>query len=133
MLFPIIVQLANEEVIVWQENKTLLEQLGFIGELRNNELNISAAPTILKEKEISNCINEAIHLLKVKKIDKSDIAHQVVSVIARSSSYNAVVQIQEQAVELVNALFQLPEHTYTVSGKPILKTITLEEIGLKFK
>ena len=133
LLFPIIVQLANEEVIVWQENKTLLEQLGFIGELTNNELNISAAPTILKEKEISNCINEAIHLLKVKKIDKSDIAHQVVSVIARSSSYNAVVQIQEQAVELVNALFQLPEHTYTVSGKPILKTITLEEIGLKFK
>ena len=44
-----------------------------------------------------------------------------------------MVQIQEQAVELVNALFQLPEHTYTVSGKPILKTITLEEIGLKFK
>ena len=43
------------------------------------------------------------------------------------------MQVQEQAIALVNELFELKEHVYTNTGLPILKTITIEDIELKFK
>ena len=132
LLFPIIKILPNEDLVVWQENKSLLEQLGFKGEIVQNELQLVSAPSIINEEQIDTCLGELIQLLVHKEIDKGDLAHQVVSIIAKSSSRSATIQVQEQAIALVNELFQLPEHTFTVAGKAILKTITIEEIGLKF-
>lgn len=133
LLFPLVKTLTNEECIVWEENKVLLEQLGFKGDLLQQDLHLNAAPTLLKEEQISHCLTELIARLVHKQIDKGDLAHQIVSVIIKSSSQASGIQVQEQAAALVNALFQLPEHTFTSDGKPILKTISMEEIGLKFK
>ena len=132
LLFPIIKSLPNEDQIIWQENKSLLEQLGFKSEITQNELKLLSVPTIIEEAQIDNCLTELIQLLVHKKIDKGDLAHLVVSIIAKSSSRTATIQVQEQAIALVNELFQLPEHTFTVAGKAILTTITIDEIGLKF-
>jgi DNA mismatch repair ATPase MutL len=133
LLFPHLKSLNKQEAIIWQENKSLLEQLGFKGELRDNDLELTAAPGLLKEQQIDACISELFELLIHTIIDKGDIAHKVVAIIAKTSARLASVQVQEQAIALVNELFELKEHVYTSTGLPILKTITIEEIELKFK
>jgi DNA mismatch repair protein MutL len=133
LLFPLLKSLNKQEAIIWKENKSLLEQLGFKGELRDNDLELIAAPDLLKEEQIDVCLSELFELLMHTLIDKGDIAHKVVAIIAKTSARLATVHIQEQAIALVNELFQLKEHVYTNTGLPILKTITIEDIELKFK
>lgn len=132
LLFPIEKELSKDEIRIWTEHESLLGQLGFTGVLKENTLHLGSTPNALHESQIETCFSALINLLVHSAIDKGDLAHQVVAVLAYNSARTATIQVPEQASRLIEELFSLPEHAFCPSGKPIIKTITLEEIAAKF-
>jgi hypothetical protein len=68
-----------------------------------------------------------------KEIDKGEIAHVIVQSIASAAGRKkSGIANNESAEQLVEQLFQCPEHSFTPKGKKIIQTLTIEEIATKF-
>lgn len=133
LLFPVEKEISSREKAIWQEHENLLNRLGFIGVIENDDLHISAVPSILQEEAITECIDMLFQTVSFQDIDKGDVAHMFVESIAKNASKAALkFKTKESVQSLVEQLFQCPEHVFTSNGKRILKTISLDEIHQNF-
>jgi DNA mismatch repair protein MutL len=132
LLFPIEREVSSNEQNEWLNNKVILERMGFSGTFSDKQFSITAVPSILQEDSIHVCLDLIFEQIAYQSIDKGDIAHVIVQDIALASSRKKTIKTQEEAVLLIEQLFQCPIHTTTSSGKKIMETITLEEIATKF-
>lgn len=133
LLFPIEKELSTNETSIWNENQSLLKQLGFHGIIDTKQLNLTAVPSILQDEMIENCIDSLLQTANYAEIDKGDLAHAFIQGIAYNASRNKqLVTNKESIQQLIEQLFQCSEHVFTSNGKAILKTITLDEIHQKF-
>lgn len=131
LLFPYDVELAKNEKVLWEMNKTLIQRLGFEFEIAGNQLLLNGIPDCLPEEAIYSCLENIHDTLGHKEIDKGEIAHFIVLSISRSVSQSAMKS--KMVVEsFIENLFQCEDHQYSPSGKKILSTLTLEEIKSKF-
>ena len=133
LLFPFEKEISSREQVIWKENQTLLERLGFSANLLENELHITAVPTVLQEETINECVDMILQTISYQEIDKGEIAHIMVESIAKNASKSKNLITNKASVQgLIEQLFQCPEHVFTSGGKAILKSMNLDEIHQKF-
>ena len=133
LMFPIEYKMQNTEKLDWEQNKTSLKRLGFEWEWNNNTLVLSAIPSYLGIEQTPDCIGATIEKMSYEDIDKGELAHTLISTIAKAASKNKKSSISEEEIDyLINQLFSLKDHQYTPTGKTILQTLSLEELNNHF-
>lgn len=129
LLFPVEVEVSSTDIANWQENASLLKQLGYSGEISDNTLQISAVPAVVQEEMIIDSVQEILEKLAYKNIDKGDIAHNVITSIAHAVSRGSIkLSSSEEVEDLFARLFQCAEHMYSPKGKKILETIETQDL-----
>lgn len=125
LLFPIDVSLERGMADKWIENKGLLEQLGFRGEVKqgNEELSIFAVPELLEEEHISDLLHELLICLLQESVDKGDLAHHLLILIAGNAHFGKADKDPESVKELVRRIMENENQGYSPSGKKIMELI----------
>jgi len=132
LLFPYEKNISYQEAQQWQNNSSLFNQLGFIGEIKEELLFINAIPSFLLDNQINDVLENMLETLMHREIDKSDLAHKLIADISKSASKNISLTHKEQAKKLIDQLFQCENHSFSPAGKKIISTLTIEEIAQKF-
>ncbi|MCO4815008.1 MAG: DNA mismatch repair endonuclease MutL [Flavobacteriales bacterium] len=133
LLFPITREVSKNEAVYWDENKALLQQLGFTGKIEDQKLEVTAVPSVLQEESISSGIEDIFETIAYQNVEKGDVAHTLIAAIAKSASMkNINFSAPESIQSLIDQLFQCENHSYSPRNKKIIETITLDEIGNKF-
>lgn len=133
LLFPVEKEVSKAEEEIWNANYSLINRLGFEGSVLNQELSITAVPSMLEIENLSACIDDMLTNLMDDQLEKGDLAHAMISSIAKNASNRVNLLPNKQAVDhLINALFQCSEHVYSPSGKTILQNLPLSEIHQLF-
>lgn len=133
LLFPIEKEISSREKEIWSENITLLERLGFKGTVVDSDLHVAAIPNVLQEEAINDCLDMILRTISYQDIDKGDIAHILIESVAKNASKTLSNLTNKESIQgLIEQLFQCPDHSYTPSGKAIIKSLSLDEIHQKF-
>ena len=132
MLFPLGFELSASEKMLWEENKISLNRLGFAWSVNDSGIDIEGAPAHLKDEGIQHSVQDIITSLSVHGLDKGEVAHVLISAIAKAAANQNMHWNTESANQLLNALFQCPEHQYSPSGKVILNTLQIKDINQLF-
>lgn len=133
LLFPYEKEVSSGETTTWESHSVLLSRLGFESTIQNGMLLLNAVPAVLEEEAINECIDSILEQLSFTEIDKGEIAHVLISNIARNAGKSKLISSSKESVaHLTESLFQCVEHVYTPGGKLILKTIPLTEIQQLF-
>lgn len=134
LLFPIEKELSKNEITHWENNRTLLKQLGYEASIEENTiLSVRAVPSVLQEEVISSSIDRILEKISYTEIEKEDIAHEIIGAIAASAALKKIpIGNSEIMKGLIEQLFQCENHSYTPRNKKIIETITLTEIQQKF-
>ena len=132
LLFPMQVDCNASAKLLWEENKTTLERMGYNWTFNEDGLEITGAPAELNDDSILYTVQVISEKLAMETIDKSEIAHEIAVGIAVANATKKVTWNKESANNLFDTLFQCTEHQFTPQGKRILNTITTEEILKKF-
>lgn len=134
MLFPYEKEISRQEGINWEENRSILKQLGFDAEISDNLLLVKAVPEVIQDETLEDALNNLLEIINHKEIDKGDLAHSVILSIARSASLKKVnLNSGEQIHALIDQLFQCENHIFTPGNKKIVETLDLASIDQKFK
>ena len=133
LLFPIQKELSKQEAVNWLENASVLNQLGFVGEIKDDELNLHAVPTVLEEETLSGSVDRILETLAHKEVEKGELAHELVGAIARSAAMKKLeLSNKDQIQALIEQLFQCENHAYSPSNKKIIDTLDMSIIENKF-
>lgn len=133
LLFPIEKDLSKNEAIAWSENVSMLKQLGFNGEVNDEQLTLNAVPSVLPEESISKALDGIIETVAHREIEKGEIAHELVHAIAKSAAQKKLNLSNEKLInELIEQIFSCENHTFTPSGKKIIETVDISIIDQKF-
>ena len=132
LLFPFEKQLAKNEIVAWENNKSLLSQLGFSGDVNGEILEITGIPGMLSDDQIEATLSDLFETLLHRDIEKGELAHNIILSIARASSANSEISDQYKGKILIEQLFQCKDHSYTPGGKKIISTMEIQEIAAKF-
>ena len=132
ILFPMQVDCTSSTKLLWEENKTTLERMGYNWTINEDGLEITGAPAELNDDSILYTVQVISEKLAMETIDKSEIAHEIAVGIAVANATKNVSWNKETANNLFDTLFQCPEHQFTPQGKRILFTLTTEEILKNF-
>ena len=116
----------------WSNNTSLFNQLGFIGEIQEENLLINAIPSFLSDEHINDVLENMLETLMHREIEKSDLAHKLISDIAKSASRTLSISTIDHGKKIIDQLFQCENHSFSPTGKKILSTLTIEEIAQKF-
>ncbi|MCO5258831.1 MAG: DNA mismatch repair endonuclease MutL [Crocinitomicaceae bacterium] len=133
LLFPYEKEVSKGEEDVWMSQTTLLHRLGFESKIEKGMLILNAVPSVLEEEAINTCIDAILDNLSYSTVEKGEIAHILISNIAKSVGNSKVITDNKESItNLVETLFQCEDHSFTPNGKPILKTISLTDIKQLF-
>ncbi len=132
LLFPLQVDCTSSTKLLWEENKTTLERMGYNWQSNELGIEITGAPAELNDDSILYTVQVISEKLAMETIDKSEIAHEIAVGIAVANATKKVNWNKETANNLFDTLFQCTEHQYTPQGKRILYTLTTEEILKNF-
>ncbi len=133
LLFPVEYEASKKEIIAWNENTSMLTQLGFESSIENEILSISAIPSVLEEESIERAIEGILETVAHKTVDKGDLAHELVSKIAAAASMKKINLSSKEAMEaLVEQLFQCENHMFSPRNKKIIETLDITTIDQKF-
>ena len=132
LLFPFEKPIAKNEIVAWENNKSLLSQLGFSGDVNGEILEITGIPGMLSDNQIEATLSDLFETLLHRDIEKGELAHNIILSIARASSANSEISDQYKGKILIEQLFQCKDHSYTASGKKIISTMEIQEIAAKF-
>lgn len=134
LLFPLQKELSKQEARNWKESASVLNQLGFSGEIKDDELELNAVPAVLEEETLSKSVDQILETLAHKEIEKGELAHELVGSIARSAAMKSLnLSNTEHLQGLIEQLFQCENHSYSPSNKKIIDTLDLSIIENKFK
>jgi len=132
LLFPVERNVSKEEFSAWEDQRQMLQRLGFQWEMKDGQLLIAAVPSVLEQQTIQACIDLILEEITFKTIDKGDIAHLIVRSVAASAGKKKHQLSGAAAEQFIELLFACPEHAFTPSGKKIIQTLTLDEISNRF-
>jgi len=133
LLFPLEREILKHETSLWEDNSSLLTQLGFKSNIENGILKISAVPDVLQEETIAASIEELFASFGYQQIDKGDIAHSLIVAISVSASMRKTNLNSKESIQaLIDKLFQCENHAYSPRNKKIIETFSLDEIYQKF-
>ena len=136
LLFPHIVQLSQEQIVLLQPHFDLLKQHGISIELfSQSEIIIQQTPVYLKTHTLTSFIKDVIDWIAVeKKIDAEKIhAHLRATIACRSSHQAGDILNQEQMQNLIKTLQKTENNSSCPHGRPTLWVLSKKEIDKQFK
>lgn len=135
-LFPEIVEIAPADVPLLEEIQPQLRYLGFeLDNLGGGSFAVNGKPASLdKSIDLQDLIRQ---MLEVAHEETQNISKEMDRKLAlKLSRAQALapgkVLSEEEMSQLIDALYDLPEHTYTPDGRVISYQLTLEEIASRF-
>ncbi|MGE0568163.1 MAG: DNA mismatch repair endonuclease MutL [Bacteroidia bacterium] len=136
ILFPEQIEFNTKDSILIKDLLPSLKTLGFDIEIfGKNSIVINGVPSQIDQANITNVIENILESYKLNAIEiKLDVHNNMCLALAKNTSIKYGRQMnEEEAKELVNELFQLPNPVYTIEGKLIYQLIDKQEIEKIFK
>ncbi len=135
-LFPEIVEVTPADVPLLEEILPQLRYLGFeLDHLGGGSFAINGKPASLdKSIDLQDLIRQMLEVAheESQHISK-EMDRKLALKLSRAQALSAgKILSEEEMSQLVDALYDLPEHTYTPDGKVIAYQLTLEEIASRF-
>ncbi|MFN5443360.1 MAG: DNA mismatch repair endonuclease MutL [Crocinitomicaceae bacterium] len=133
LLFPISFNCNKKIQLLWDENRTTIERMGFMWNNIDEGLEITGTPAELELETVEDAIDSISQNLSLETFDKSELAHIIALNISISVSRKKITFSKEIIDNLIERLFQSSEHQYAPNGKLIMETKSLEDLTLSFK
>ncbi len=136
ILFPILVEMSNEDHELVKEIQQELEDIGYsIEEFGKDSVSINGVPPGIQEQDIKLIFLKVIEDYRVSgmkdfenKVDKLSV------ILARNMAIKGGQKLDVQEMEsLIDQLFACESPNTLPNGKPIIVTITLDELSKKFQ
>ena len=131
-IFPLNISLSKDEISAWTDSKKLLKQLGFQFQIERENLNFDYIPSCLNDKNTDGCIKRITEALMVEQSNKGDLAHAIVLQLIQTNHPIISFQSNREVEEFIESLFSHTEHSFCPFGKPIMQTVSIEELTSKF-
>lgn len=135
-LFPEIVEVTPADVPLLEEILPQLSYLGFeLDHLGGNSFAVNGKPASLdKSIDLQDLIRQMLEVAHEESQNISkEMDRKLALKLSRAQALSAgKILSEEEMSQLVDALYDLPEHTYTPDGKVIAYQLTLEEIASRF-
>ena len=133
LMFPMELDLNQDEIDAWIESKSLLSQLGFHFTNESGGIKIESLPSCISDKDSNICTDNITKSLSgPEKPDRGELAHTLVSKLVYVVSQNFQVKSDFEIESFVNQLFSCEDHSFCPFGKPVMQTLTIEELTTKF-
>lgn len=133
LMFPLELALDQNEMDSWMDSNSLLMQLGFTFKIENKVFQLESLPACIIEKDCKSCIDGITKTLSsTQKPDKGELAHELISAIVYSASKATKLHSEQEIESFINLLFSCEDHSFCPFGKPIMQTLTIEELTTKF-
>ncbi len=127
LLFPMEKECSKSEKNTWDENTKTLERLGFMWEWKSETMLLNGIPDCLTEATVLSCIDKIVEQLELSTVDKSELAHIVVSQLAFAGSIQSKLNLDQHAIEaFINRLIDLEDYHISPSGKRVVALIPNE-------
>lgn len=133
LLFPISFNCNRKTQLLWDENRTTLERMGFMWNNIDEGLEITGTPAELELETVEDAIDSISQNLSLETFDKSELAHIIALNVSISVSRKKIRFSKEIIDNIIERLFQSSEHQYAPNGKLIMETKSLEDLTLSFK
>lgn len=133
LLFPISFNCNKKTQLLWDENRTTLERMGFMWNNIDEGLEITGTPAELELETVEDAIDSISQNLSLETFDKSELAHIIALNVSISVSRKKIRFSKEIIDNIIERLFQSSEHQYAPNGKLIMETKLLEDLTLSFK
>lgn len=133
LLFPISFNCNKKTQLLWDENRTTLERMGFMWNNIDEGLEITGTPAELDLETVEEAIDSISQNLSLETFDKSEFAHIIALNVSISVSRKKITFSKEIIDNLIERLFQSAEHQYAPNGRLIMETKSLEDLTLSFK
>jgi DNA mismatch repair protein MutL len=133
LLFPLSYNCSKKIQLLWDENRTTLERMGFMWNNIEEGLEMIGTPTELNLDSVEEAIQTISENLTLETFEKSELAHIIALNIARAVSKTKLQLNKETISDLIDKLFQSTENQYSPSGKLIIETKSLEELTQSFR
>ena len=118
--------------LFYTKTKTLLKQLGFQFQMEKEDLIFDHVPSCLNDKNTNPCIKRITEALMVERSEKGELAHEIVLQLIQTNSPIPSFNSNYEVKDFIENLFSHSEHSFCPFGKPIMQTLTIEELTTKF-
>lgn len=135
LLFPEVIDLTPDEMVLVQSIKDDLQSLGFdIEQFSRNSYNISGIPAMLDTQGAISALRNIIHTVQETGISaKERWKSQIALSLAKDAAVASGKPISEdENAELVRALFELPQYMFTPDGKRVISILSDDELQNRF-
>ena len=132
LLFALEVEMNKDEIDSWKGSENLLKQLGFNYKSDSAKIIFENLPACLDKNDSKKCIENITKVIMGEDADKGELAHEIVLNVIKST--NRVIQFRsnEEIKDFIERLFSHGEHSFCPHGKPIMQTVSLEELTSNF-
>lgn len=136
LLFPVNISFSQSDINIINSIKPDLESAGFVfTEITDKNISIGGIPTSITESKITFVLEQLLEDIQ-QEVPESSFSH--FDVMAKSFSKSLSIKTgaflsNKEQENLVNSLFSCKEPTISPEGRPIFKTLTLQEIDNIFK
>ena len=134
ILFPLTVELSQQDIELLQSVSSALNGMGFdISEFGKGSIIVNGIPSVLQEKNLHDAIDQILGNLN----DEGQVNVKFEEQLARSISKAECIKSGhflgvEEMQNLADELFACEQPFYTPSGKPTTVTVPIEEFEKKF-
>lgn len=134
LLFPEVLDVALDEVVVINDILSDLQKVGFdIAQLSPLSFTISGVPALLEDKDPVVAIKNILSAVQVSGSVHDHVQKTIALSLAKETAipYGKVLQ-KEEIEDLLRRLLALPNYRYTEDGKVVISIITDDELAKKF-
>ena len=134
ILFPLTVELSQQDIELLQSVSSALNGMGFdISEFGKGSIIVNGIPSVLQEKNLHDAIDQILGNLN----DEGQVNVKFEEQLARSISKAECIKSGhflgiEEMQNLADELFACEQPFYSPSGKPTTVTVPIEEFEKKF-
>ena len=138
LLKPVVIHLENNEILLYKENKELLDKLGFDSEIfGNNEIIVRAVPISIRNTIVnSEKIKEYLHEILINKTIKC-LEEEKHTKLASIACRSAIMAGEELSIPLMKRLVEqlryLNQPFQCPHGRPTFLRYSYQELEKKFK
>lgn len=135
LLFPQNLELALEDYLIYSEIKNLLYEIGFlITDLSARTVLIEAIPADVKVGYEAKILLELIDYYRENQSGQYSAHQKIAAAVACKNAIKSGEKLtQQQMASLVDQLFATKEPYFCPHGRPVIVTLSLDEIDKKFK
>jgi DNA mismatch repair protein MutL len=136
LLFPQTVELTPNDTLLLNDILDDLKNLGFdIAPFGNNTFVINGIPPGASEQECKNLLEEILESYRLNSDElKFNRQQQLALALAKNIGTKRGKQLNNEEMNaLIDLLFACENPNHTASGRPIIQTISIDELAKKFQ